>query len=99
MDYFTVAEQEKLGTRRRLALSRYKDETAGFSLAHEVVFNVECPQCHMFSGTLNEVDPTAFRVQRPIETVRADGYAWVIAECSKCDFRFRVIVHRIGEAR
>ena len=88
-----AVDVNRLATHRRNALSRYKDYDAGYSILHEVVFNVECPSCHLRSGSLNAADPSTFKVQRPIEAIHSEGFDWTVAACSKCDFRFRVIVH------
>jgi hypothetical protein len=94
LETFQVADRERLAEHRRNALFRYKDIEAGFSLAHEVVYNVECPMCKMRSGSLSAADPVSFIVERPLQAVHSEGFDWVLTRCSKCDFRFRVILQR-----
>jgi hypothetical protein len=96
-DSLNLKDQEFLARYSINARLRYKDPEAGYCTACGSVYGVTCPKCKAVSGVHGFHDADLFRVDRPIETVRSDGFNWVVTECAKCDFRFRVIVQPFPE--
>jgi len=91
-DNFTSAEEAILAHHSKRGLLKYKDLEAGYCLACGAVYNVQCPLCSVKSDVYHDSEQF-FKVKRPVEARREDGFNWVVVTCRKCDFLFRVIIN------
>jgi predicted amidophosphoribosyltransferase len=83
--------KDALGHYRADGMLRYRDFDGGYCRVCQQVFNVTCPNCKAKAdkhGHDNEI----FLVEHPLTTDRAEGWAWTLTTCRKCDYKMKVIV-------
>ena len=91
-DNYTTKEKYLLGRFKHLGLMQYRDFDGYYCIGCGVVYNVLCAKCGAKSSHNHLVPDDLFIVQRPLETRKLDNMQWTKVDCSKCDFRFLVIV-------